>query len=210
MSRAATAGRSLQLAPVALAACLLAGVTGCTSDEGGTAAPGPNPPPLSQDSGGAAQQPQSLAPSRAATGGPCQHIRTAGTKPLARPERAANTVAGVRIERHSCSDWVIIRLDGPARTGADVSYASGTGSTLRVAVHAPGSSAVRPLWKAGQSIAAVPAGTVALRRVSWGGGPGRDAVFTVATTAKLPFALTWRRAAVGSELVLEIAHQAGA
>lgn len=202
MSRAATAGRPLRLA--AAAACLAAGITGCSGNEGGTAAPTSNPPP-SAASGGGAQQPQSVAPTP--SGGPCQHLQAAGTRPVARPERGAGAVAGIRIERHSCSDWVIIRLDGRARTGADVSYATGAETTLRVAVHAPGSAAIRPLWRAGQSVATAPAGTVALRRVTWTGTSGRDSVFTVATTGRLPFAITWRPASGGGELVLEIAHQ---
>ena len=206
MSRAVTARRSFRFA--AIAACLLAGGTGCTSGEGGTAAPSPNPPPRSS-SGGAAQRPQSLPPvAPTSSGGPCRHIQSAGTRPVARPERGANAVLGVRIERHSCSDWVIFRLSGAARTGADVGYAAGTDTTLRIALHAPAATAVRPIWKAGKALTPVPAGTQALRRVSWTGNAGKDSVFTVATTGKLPFAISWRPAAGGSELVLEIAHQA--
>jgi hypothetical protein len=202
MSRAATARRSLPIA--AAAACLLAGVVGCTSEEGGSAEPGSTSPQPSVASGGAAQQPRSVSP--APTGGPCAHLRSAGTKPIARPERGSATVADVRVERHSCSDWVIIRLNGATRTGADVSYAAGAGTTLRVAVHAPGSAAVRPLWKAGQSVATMPAGAVAVRRVTWTGTAGRDSVLTVATAGRLPFALTWRPVTGGGELVLEVAH----
>ena len=203
MTRAAILPR--RLGPAALAACLLTGAAGCTSDEGG-ASPG-GTTPASGRAGGQAQ-PQLLSPT--GTAGPCRHIQSAGTRPIARPERATSTVTAVRIERHSCADWVVFRLSGKARTGANVQYQADSDSALGVVVHTPGGSAVRPAWKAGEAVAAVPTGTLALRRVSFAGKSASEARFTVATTGRLPFTVVWRPVVGGSELVLEIAHQATA